>query len=90
MIEFGKKKTKVFSSGNQPTIEVIKGYYLVRESDGHRFFISEEINGFALENVAKRVLNDKTGYNYWIDYCIGYDINRVLAWSNLDFINDFI
>lgn len=66
-----------------------KGYWLVRESDKARFFISEYKSISALEQVANKVLNDKTGYDYWIDYCLGLDVNKTPAWSNMDHSNSF-
>jgi hypothetical protein len=50
-----------------------RGYYLVRESDGCRFFISPCEDIEALEQVADKVLTD-TDYAYWIDYSLGVDV----------------
>lgn len=90
IIQHGEKTTKIFSSGRNPKIKIIRGYYLVRCSDRSRFFISEGVSVAALENVANKTLSDKHGFDYWVDYCIGYDINGVLAWSNLDHSDNFI
>lgn len=70
--------------------EYAVGYWLVRDSDEQRFYIDKSVNCTALENVADKVLNDKTGYGYWIDYCFGIDANRNIAWSNLDNTDKFI
>lgn len=67
-----------------------RGYWLVRKSDNQCFFISEDVNVHALECTANKALNDKTGYEYWIDYCLGLDIKRVPAWSNIDQTDRFI
>lgn len=66
------------------------GYWLVRESDKARFFISEKISEIALEQTANKVLNDKHGYDYWIDYCFGLDVEGRAAWSNIDQTDRFI
>ena len=67
-----------------------RGYWLVRESDNQRFFISEDVSVVALERTANKALSEKTGYDYWIDYCMGLDIKRVPAWSNIDQTDRFI
>ena len=67
-----------------------KGYWLVRSSDKERFYIDEYINPAALERVADKVLNDRHGYDYWIDYCLGLDVNGAVAWSNLDHSDRFL
>ena len=60
------------------------GFYLVRESDGQRFFIAPDVNCSALERVAAQSLSDKTGWKYWIDRCLGTDVAGKPAWLNLD------
>lgn len=67
-----------------------QGYWLVRESDKERFYISERICSYSLEKVADKVLNDKTGWNYWIDYCMGLDVTGRVAWRNMDCSDSFI
>lgn len=67
-----------------------RGYYLVRQSDGHRFFISKEVNPCALEHVCKQVLSDKNGYVYWIDKSLGLDVDGKPAWANIDHTDAFI
>lgn len=59
-----------------------KGYWLVRESDNQRFYIGLYVSEYALSEVACEVLSYKTGYDYWIDYSSGLDVNGVVAWTN--------
>lgn len=65
----------------------LRGYYLKIKDNFH--YIASDIDVEALETVAARVLNDKTGYNYWIDYSHGLDNTGRIAWSNLDFTDKF-
>jgi hypothetical protein len=60
------------------------GFYLVRESDGQRFFIAPGVNSLALEKVAGKHLSEKVGWGYWIDKCLGMDVAGKPAWLNLD------
>lgn len=66
------------------------GFYLVRESDGMRFFISEDLDHRRFERVANRALNEDTGYEYWVDRCLGLDVHENVAWSNLDWTDHFL
>jgi hypothetical protein len=66
-----------------------RGYYLVRESDGCRFFISPCEDIEALEQVADKVLTD-TDYAYWIDYSLGVDVEGKPAWMNMDYTEKFL
>ena len=50
------------------------GYYLVRESDKARFFISKVVDKEALDQVCSAVLTDND-YLYWIDRSTGVDVN---------------
>jgi len=59
-----------------------RGYYLVHNHERH--YISETVDLSALERVADRVLSDKTGWDYWIDYSHGPDTNNAPAWANID------
>ena len=61
-----------------------KGYWLVRESDNQRFYIGLYTDECDLNVVARKVLSDKTGYQYWIDYCFGLDVYGKIAWNNID------
>lgn len=71
-------------------MSIKRGYYLVRQSDNSRHFISAGVNVKALERVADNVLSEKVGFDYWIDYCHGYDIRGVIAWENIDCTDAFI
>lgn len=64
------------------------GYYLVKDDSRH--FIDENVNPSALERVANRVLNDRVGYEYWVDYFHGKDVHGEPAWSNVDHTDRFI
>lgn len=63
------------------------GYYLVHSTG--RYFISEHVSESALERVANKVLTD-TDFDYWIDYSLGFDVDRRVAWANFDFTDRFI
>jgi len=65
------------------------GYYLVREHDSKRFFISKVVDVLALEEVCSKVLSEASGWGYWIDRSIGKDINGNAAWMNRDFTDRF-
>ena len=83
-----------FGDGAVISTEVIPGqrrrYYLVRDSDRQRFFISRQVDQQALEQVCKRHLSDQTGWNYWIDLSLGLDVRGNVAWVNLDQTDRFI
>ena len=64
------------------------GYYLVKGDARH--FISESVNPAALTRVADKVLSDRAGWDYWIDYLQGLDIHRNPHWSNVDQSDRFI
>lgn len=67
-----------------------QGFYLVRQSDKARFFISPTVSEPALHRVCDKVLSDRHGWDYWIDKCLGLDINGNIAWINLDCTDSFI
>ena len=67
-----------------------KGYYLVRVSDGARFFINSCVDVLELEAVAESYLGGKHGWDYWIDHSSGADVNGNPAWGNLDCTDLFI
>jgi len=73
----------------QPVPPHEPGYWLVRASDKSRFYISKEVDSEALDHVADRVLSDKNGWDYWIDYSHGLDVTGRIAWSNLDHSDAF-
>lgn len=91
MITHGTKTSKVFSTGKNPKIEVVRGYYLVL-SNGERHWIGESVYDAArdLEKVCTKYLSDGIGWDYWIDFCIGYDVRRNLHWANRDFSDDVL
>lgn len=64
------------------------GYYLVKGDQ--RYFISEKVNEAALNKVCDKVLSDKVGWNYWIDYSYGRMIDGNIAWVNIDQTDRFI
>ena len=66
------------------------GFYLVRKSDGMRFFITEDIDHRKFERVAERALNDRVGWDYWVDRCLGLDVKGAPAWVNLDWTDAFL
>ena len=66
------------------------GYYLVRASDGKRFFISREIDVDALGKVAEEVLT-YWDYDYWIDRLLEpiWLVDGNKAWVNVDYTDSF-
>lgn len=85
MITHGTKTNKLFSTGKNPKVTVIKGYYLVLpNSDRHWLGGDKYTAAKALEKACDKYLSDKTGYNYWVDWCYGYDVHHALAWDNMD------
>lgn len=66
------------------------GYWLVRSSDKARFYISKDIDCNKLEQVCNKVLTEKTGYDYWVDYCLGLDITGRTACCNIDQSDSFM
>lgn len=59
------------------------GYYLVTP-DGERRFISARVDPAALDCMCDQYLTECTGWNYWVDRCIGLTIDYRPAWVNLD------
>ena len=84
-ITHGSRKVKVFSTGPKITQEVIRGYYLVLPS-GDRHWIGETTYDAAraIDKVCDKHLIAKDGWQYWVDYCYGYDVKGNLAWANVD------
>ena len=84
-ITHGTRKIKIFSTGPKSTHEVIRGYYLVLPS-GDRHWLGETIHeaAMAIEKACDKYLSATNGYEYWVDYCYGYDVKCNLAWSNAD------
>lgn len=65
-----------------------RGYYLVKGHERH--FISEHVSEPALERVCRRVLSDRVGWDYWVDYSLGVDVHGNPAWINIDQTDRFI
>ena len=84
-ITHGTRKVRVFSTGSKSTQEVIRGYYLVLP-DGDRHWMGETIYEAArsIHKACDKHLSAKDGYEYWVDYCHGYDVGGNLAWSNVE------
>ena len=63
----------------------VRGYYLVLPS-GDRHWLGEAINDAArvIDQACDKHLRAEDGYEYWIDYCHGYDVKGNLAWVNVD------
>ena len=81
----GTRKVRVFSTGPKSNQEVIRGYYLVLPS-GDRHWIGETIHEAAMviNKACDKYLSAKDGYEYWVDFCHGYDVKNDLAWVNID------
>lgn len=81
----GTRKIKVFSTGPKITQEVIRGYYLVLPS-GDRHWLGEATYDAAraIDKACDKYLSDKDGWQYWVDYCYGYDVYNKFAWTNVD------
>ena len=65
-----------------------RGYYLVKGDTRH--CVSEHVDEAALNRVARRVLSDAKGWDYWVDYSLGVDVHGNPAWINLDQTDRFI
>lgn len=84
-ITHGTRKIKVFSTGPKITQEVIRGYYLVLPSgDRHWLGVSAYDAARSIHKACDKHLSAKDGWQYWVDYCHGYDVKGNLAWSNVD------
>ena len=66
------------------------GYYLVRQSDSKRFFISTVVDLPAFEKVCSEALSDASGWDYYVEKSFGPDVNGDPAWSNLDYTDRFV
>ena len=84
-ITHGTRKVKVFSTGPKITQEVIRGYYLVLPN-GDRHWLGIDVYGAAraIHKACDKHLSANDGYEYWVDYCHGYDVKGNLAWANVD------
>ena len=63
----------------------VRGYYLALPN-GDRHWLGEAINDAAraIDQACDKHLSDKNGWQYWVDYCYGYDVKNNLAWANID------
>lgn len=91
MIQFGKKKAK----GRGYTMESVRGYYFVcKDKQGVecRYWMGETFEEafVEFEIMGDKYLGEHNNYEYWIDFCLGYDIDRRLTWSNLDHSDRFL
>lgn len=85
MITHGIKTGKVFRTGKNPKIEVIRGYYLVLpNADRHWLGENKYTAAKALGKACDKYLSDAIGWDYWIDFCYGLDVHKCLAWENMD------
>lgn len=64
-----------------------KGYWLVTRRG--RFFIGPDASERALEKACNRELREEEGWDYWVDYCHGADVQGRPAWENLDLTDRF-
>ena len=84
-ITHGTRKIRLFSTGPKSTHEVIRGYYFVLLSgDSHWIGETTHEAAMAIEKVCDKYLSAKEGWQYWVDYCYGYDEKDNLAWANVD------
>ena len=67
----------------------VRGYYIVLPNKD-RHWLGESVYDAArdLEKVCNKCLSDEIGWDYWIDFCIGYDVKSNLHWANRDFSDD--
>ena len=63
----------------------VRGYYLVLPS-GDRHWLGETTHeaARAIDKACDKYLSAKEGYEYWVDYCHGYDVKGDLHWANVD------
>jgi hypothetical protein len=38
----------------------------------------------AIDKACDKYLSAEDGYEYWVDFCYGYDVKNNLAWANVD------
>jgi len=91
MITFGTVRETLGKSWKNVPREVVEGYYLVLPNgDRHWFASGSDAAAYRLEMACDKYLNDKIGYEYWVDYCLGYDVEGRLAWTNIDQTDNLI
>ena len=84
-IHHGTHKAQLFRTGPKFKYKVINGYYLVLPC-GDRYWLGLEVYtaAMALDKACDKYLSAKSGWQYWVDYCMGYDVEGNLAWANID------
>ncbi len=62
-----------------------RGYYLVLPS-GERHWIGATSYDAAraIDKACDKHLRAEDGYEYWIDFCHGYDVHNKFVWANVD------
>ncbi len=68
--------------------DIIDGYYIVVKGESYFLGRNRDIAAEVLDRDADKYLNESNGYNYYIDYCFGYDVDGRLLWSEFDRSND--
>ena len=78
---FGQPGKYVTSTHNKG----VRGYYIVLPN-GDRHWIGESIydTARAIDKACDKHLRAEDGWQYWVDYCHGYDVKGDLHWSNID------
>ena len=63
----------------------VRGYYLVLPNED-RHWIGETIHESAMviNKACDKYLSAEDGYEYWVDFCYGYDVKNNLHWANVD------
>ena len=81
-ITHGKQGKYITSAHNNTGV---RGYYLVL-SNRDRHWLGESVYDAArvIEKACDKYLSEKDGWQYWVDYCHGYDVKGNLAWANVD------
>lgn len=91
MITFGTVNKTLGASWKNVPHEVIEGYYIVLPNGDRHWFAKSCIYGDSkLNAICDKYLTKETNWEYWIDYCFGYDVSGNLAWSNIDQTDKFI
>lgn len=71
--------------------DVVQGYYLILPSGDRRWIGLDTAQAARrLDFMCNTYLSERDGWQYWIDYCYGYDVDGRLAWANLDQTDRFI
>lgn len=89
------KRSKQLTRSIKTTFEVVRGYYMVVETedgDENRYWFGETFEQACtnFERTGNKYLSEKNNWGYWVAYCSGYDIDGRLSWANRDCSEDFI